>query len=103
MKLRSLEWWKGGGILIISEARVELPVSMFGFTQRSIDLMSAGKSRVEGGSKMLDLNGAVNVRMMEADVLVIPLFAKYHQGSFSDVGVDRTVHFSNGDSSVAAE
>jgi hypothetical protein len=68
---------------------VELPESVFGFTQRFIDLMSAGKSRVEGGVKMLDLNCAVNVRMMEADALVVPLFAKYNSGSFSDVGVDR--------------
>jgi hypothetical protein len=39
---------------------VELPESMFGFTQRSIDLMSAGMSSVEGGPKMMDLSGAVN-------------------------------------------
>ena len=50
---------------------------MFSFTQRFIDLMwSAGKSRVKGGPKMLDLNCAINVRMVEADALVIPLFAK---------------------------
>lgn len=69
---------------------MELPESPFGFTQRFIDLMSAGKSTVEGGPKMLYLNCALNVRMLEADALVIPLFAKYHDGSFSDVGVDRT-------------
>jgi len=70
---------------------VDLPESVFGFTQRFIDLMSAGKSGVEGVRKMLDLNCAFNVRLMEADALVIPLFAKCHDGSFSDVGVDRTL------------
>jgi hypothetical protein len=70
---------------------VELAESMFGFTQRSIDLMSTGTSRVEGGPEMLDLNCAVKVRMMEADALVIPLFAKYHDGSFNDVDVHRTL------------
>jgi hypothetical protein len=89
--MRTLEWWKGGGILIIREAGVELPESVFGFTQRFIDLTSAGKSRVEGGVKMLGLNCAVNVRTMEADTLVIPLFAKYNDGSFSDVGINRTL------------
>jgi hypothetical protein len=64
---------------------------MLGFTRRSIDLMTAGKSRVEGGAKMLDLNCVVNVRMMETDALVIPLLAKYHDGSFSGVVVDRTL------------
>jgi hypothetical protein len=70
---------------------VELPESVSGFTRRFIDLMSAGKSRVEGGVKMLDLNCAVNARMMEADASVIPLFAKYNNGSFSDVAVDSTL------------
>ena len=64
---------------------MELPESMFGFTERAIDWMSAGKARVEGDPKTLDLNGAVNVRRMDADALVIPLFAKYHDGAFSDV------------------
>lgn len=70
---------------------MELPESVCGFTQRPIDLTSAGKSRVEGSPKMLDLNCAVNVLVMEADALVTPLFAKHRGGSLSDVGVDRTL------------
>ena len=69
---------------------MELPDCVrFGSTHRFIDLMSAGTSRVEGDRKMLDMNCAFNVHMMQADALVIPLFAKYHDGSFNDIGVDR--------------
>ena len=49
-------------------------------------MISVGKSGVEG-----DLNCPVNVRLMETDVAVIPLFAKQHDGTFSYVAVDRTI------------